>query len=130
MLKLIEKDSKEDNTINAEWENKIVEFSKEYMALDEYYLEAPGYQIKRVNGKEYLLYNHKTFLRDFNTPDGEIEVITVIDGDKHFCEIVRISDRELVLSASNFNLNLIKISDEVSNDFKEQEKQKNQIRLI
>lgn len=124
VAKVIEKDSKEDDTINAEWENKIVEFSKEYMALDDYYLEEPGYQVKRVNGKEYLLYNHKTFLKDFNIPDGEIEVITVTDGDKHYCEIVRISDSELVLSASSLNLNLIKISDEVSNDFKVQEKQK------
>lgn len=124
VTKVIEKDSKEDSTVNEEWENKIVEFSKEYMALDDHYLEAPGYQVKRVNGKEYLLYNHKTFLRDFNIPEGEIEVITVIDEDKHYCEIVRISDSELVLSASNLSLNLIKISDEVSNVLKAQKKQK------
>ncbi len=121
--KVIEENSNEESTMNAEWENKIVEFSEKYMTLADYYLKDPGYQVKRVNGREYLLYNYKTFLKDFNIPDGEIEVITVIDDDKYYCEIVRISDSELILSTSNYDLSLVKVSDEVSNAYEAQEKQ-------
>lgn len=119
-----ENDSSKDSTIYEEWKNKTVEFSEEFMVLADYYLNNPRYQIKLVNGREYLLYNHKSFLKEFNIPDEEMEVITVIDKDKYFCEIVIISDSELILSASNYSLHLKKVSDEVSSSFQYQDMQK------
>ena len=117
----VESDSSKDSTIYEEWKNKTVEFSEEFMVLADYYLNNPRYQIKLVNGREYLLYNHRDFLKEFNIPDEEMEVITVIDKDKYFCEIIIISDSELILSASNYSLHLKKVSDEVSSSFQYQE---------
>ena len=124
---VIDKDFSEDSTSNEEWLDKTIEFSEEYMTLVDNYIKNPGYQVKRVNGKEYIFYTQKTFLIDFSIPDGDIEVITVIDRDKNFCEIIKISDSELILSTSNYNLDLIKISDEVSNVFIAQEEEKESI---
>ncbi|WIV12664.1 hypothetical protein [Proteiniborus sp. MB09-C3] len=124
IAKVIEENSNDEDSRKIEWENKTLEFSEEYVTLGDYYLKEPRYQVKRVNGREYLLYNHKTFLEDFNIPDGEVEVITVIDKDKYFCDIVRISENELILSVSNYNFNLIKISDKVENNSGNQNMQK------
>lgn len=115
IVKVVEENSSDEDATPLEWEDKTLEFTETYMALGEYYLKNPRYQIKRINGKEYLLYNHKKFLKEFNVPDGEIEVITVIDEDKYFCEIIRISENELILSAYNYNFDLVKVSDEVEN---------------
>lgn len=102
----------EESQVN-EWLGKELRFSDEYIVLGDYFLKDPQYQIKRVNGQEYFLYNHKSFLEEFKLSDEQIEVITVIDKDKFFCEIIRINDEQLVLSINKFNFYLKKVSDEV-----------------
>lgn len=124
IIKVVGKSSNDEKTNSEKWVNKTLEFSGEYMSLGDYYLESPRYQVKQVNGKDYILYSHKSFLRDFNIPDAEMKVITVIDKDKYFCEIVRINESELVLSISNYNFYLKKVSDNVGNNSEIQEKQK------
>lgn len=123
IVKVIEENSKDEKTQEKEWKGKTFQFSEEYMTLGDYFLESPRYQIKRVNGKDYLLYSHKSFLKTFNIPDADIEVITVLDKDKFFCEIVRINDNELVLSIHSYNFYLKKASNEIESSVGLQDKQ-------
>lgn len=123
IVKVVDENSNDEGATSLEWEDKTLKFLETYMALGDYYLKNPRYQIKRINGKEYLLYNHKKFLKEFNIPDGEIEVITVIDEDKYFCEIIRISENELILSAYNYIFDLARVSDEVGNKIDSSEMQ-------
>lgn len=113
----------EESEIN-QWLGKNLRFSDEYIVLGDYFLKDPQYQIKRVNGEEYFLYNHKSFYNEIELTDEQIEVITVIDQDRFFCEIIRINDEQLVLSVNRFSFYLEKVSDEVNNgsDIEEEKK--------
>ncbi|WP_352420617.1 hypothetical protein [Proteiniborus sp.] len=123
IIKVVEGNLNTENPNDKEWKEKTLEFSEGYMSLGDYYLESPRYQVKQVNGKDYMLYNHKPFLKNFDIPDAEIEVITVIDKDKYFCEIIRINEDELILSINNYSFHLKKIYNEVETSLKAQENQ-------
>jgi len=88
--------SSEDEN-KEEWVDKKVQFSNSYMSLGDSTLEDPQYQMKRVNAEEYLLFNSKSLPKNFKFPNKEVEVITVIDQDKFFCEVLIIKENELVV---------------------------------
>ncbi|KUO71330.1 MAG: hypothetical protein APF77_24570 [Clostridia bacterium BRH_c25] len=96
------------------WPGKELQFSADYVLLGDNILEKPRYKIKRVNKEEYLLYGHKAFPRELDTPDRELDIITVTDEDKFLCEIIRIGSEALILEIDNRSLYLKKISDKVS----------------
>lgn len=96
-----------------EWLGQKVQFSDTYMSLGESILENPQYQMKRVNGEEYLLFNSKTLPSNFVFPNKDVEVITVIDQDKFFCEVLIIKENELVLKMQSNTFYLTKLSEEV-----------------
>lgn len=96
-----------------EWLTKIIQFSDSYMSIGEYILENPQYQMKRVSGEQYLLFNSKSLPKDFVFPNKEVEVITVIDEDKFFCEVLLIKENELILKIQNSSFYLSKVSDEI-----------------
>lgn len=116
VMEIIEDLSEKEENNESQWLDKVFLFSEEYITLGDYFLENPSYQIKRVNGKDYLLYSHKAFLKNFSLPDGEVEVITVIDEDKFFCEMVWINEEELIVSIANYHFYLEKISDHINED--------------
>jgi len=102
-----------DEGNEAAWLNSRVQFANHYISLGESTLEAPQYQMKRVNAEEYLLFNSKSLPKDFRFPNKELEVITVIDQDKFFCEVLIIKEDELVLKIQGNSFYLNKIDDEV-----------------
>ncbi|MFZ5967731.1 MAG: hypothetical protein ACOYVK_11245 [Bacillota bacterium] len=113
-------DRKDQGHKDEEWIGENVQFSDKYMVFGENLLEKPGYSIRRVKGEEYLLYNHKSFPKDFTLPNKEIEAITITEEDKYFCEVLRINDQELVLEIYNYSFYLKKVSDEVDEHLYEQ----------
>lgn len=96
------------------WPGKSLQFSEDYALLGDSILEKPRYKIKRVDKEEYLLYGHKSLPKELETPDKELDIITVTDKDKFLCEIIRVSSEALVLEIDNHSLYLKKISDKVS----------------
>lgn len=96
-----------------QWLGEKVQFSNSYMSLGETILENPQYQMKRVSTKEYLLFNSKSIPSDFTFPNKEIEVITIIDQDKFFCEVLIIKEDEIVLKVQGNSFYLNKITEEV-----------------
>lgn len=96
------------------WTGKSLQFSGDYALFGDNILEKPRYKIKRVNKEEYLLYGHKSLPKDLNMTDKELDVITVTDEDKFFCEVVRVSNEAAILEIDNRSLYLKKISEQVS----------------
>ncbi len=95
------------------WLGKKVQFSNIYMSIGESILEDPQYKIKKVKGEQYLLFNSKSLPADFEFPNQEVEVITIIDKDKFFCEVLIIEEDELVLKIQGNSLYLKRTSEEV-----------------
>lgn len=96
------------------WAGKSLQFSDEYVLLGDSILEEPNYKIKRVNKEEYLLYGHKALPENIGISGKELDVITVTNGDKFLCEILRVNDEVLILEIDSNRLYLKKISGQVS----------------
>ena len=96
-----------------EWIGKEIQFANSHMSVDEVILENPQYQMKRVNREQYLLFNSKSLPENFTFSNKEIEVVTVIDVDKFFCEVLIINKNELILIIEGNTLHLNKVSNEV-----------------
>lgn len=99
-----------------EWIGKKAQFSSEYMSFVDTAIENPRYQMKRVNLEEYMLFNSKSLPSDFSFNKEYVEVITVIDEDKFFCEILIVGESKLILKIQGNNFYLNKISDKVDKD--------------
>ncbi|MCK9267645.1 MAG: hypothetical protein M0P14_02900 [Alkaliphilus sp.] len=96
-----------------EWLGKRIQFSNLHISMEEPILENPQYQMKRVSGEQYLLFNFKSLPANFVFPNKEVEVITVMDGDKFFCEVLIIKENKLILKIQGNSFYLDKVSDEV-----------------
>lgn len=87
------------------------QFSKDFIVLGNLFLKNPTYKMKRVSKEDYLIYYPGDHFDPFSKDD--LDIITVIDQDKFFCEILWINSNELVLNMANDHFYLTKISDEV-----------------
>lgn len=124
---VLENKATKEEINKEEWIGKKVRFSESYISIGESILENPRYQMKRVNGRDYFLYNYKSLPENFVLSSKEVEVITILEEDKFFSEALKISEEELVLEIQNNSFYLTKISDEVEEVFiidskKEEEK--------
>ena len=102
-----------DEKGGEEWLGKKVQFSNLHVSMEELILENPQYQMKRVSGEQYLLFNSKSLPANFVFPSREVAVITVMDEDKFFCEVLILEENKLVLKIQGNSFSLNKISDEV-----------------
>lgn len=102
-----------DEEGGKEWLSKRIQFSNLHISMGEQILENPQYQMKRVSGEQYLLFNFKSLPANFVFPNKEVEVITVMDGDKFFCEVLILKENKLILKIQGNSFYLNKVSDEV-----------------
>ena len=102
-----------DEEGGKEWLGKRIQFSDSHISTEEPILENPQYQMKRVSGEQYLLFNFKSLPANFVFPNKEVEVITVMDGDKFFCEVLLLEENRLLLKIQGNSFYLNKVSDEV-----------------
>ena len=100
-----------ENENREDWLGKQVQFSRDHMYLRGISLEKPQYQMKTVNAESYLLFNSKSLPSDFSFPNKEIEVITVIDNERFFCDILILDSEEIILKIQGYSLLLNKLSD-------------------
>lgn len=105
-------ESSAKNEDREDWLGRQVQFSRDHMYLRGISLEKPQYQMKTVNAESYLLFNSKSLPSDFSFPNKEIEVITVIDDDRFFCDILILDSEEIILKIQGNSLLLSKLSDE------------------
>ncbi len=96
-----------------EWVGKEVQFDNQAVAIGEELIRNPRYQVKQVNQREYLLYHYKAFPADFRFKNKEIEVITIIDQELFYCEVIQEDTDKLVLKIYNDSFLLEKVSETV-----------------
>ncbi|SCZ02087.1 hypothetical protein [Alkaliphilus peptidifermentans] len=99
-----------------QWIGRTLQFSSEFAVMGEELLTNPRYQIKRVDAEEYLFYHLKAFPETFRFSDKEVDVITITDQDRFYCEVLKQKDDELVLKIYNDSFIIKKISTEVDSN--------------
>lgn len=100
---------------NSSMIGKKVEFSPEHLLFEETVLSQPNYKIKKVDLREYILYNQRDFLLNY-LDNNEVEVITILDDDFFFGEVFLLDKDEIILSVSRQNYYLEKVSNKWSED--------------
>ncbi len=80
---------------------KYVEFSKNYLLYNDSVLYSPTYQVRKVNYYDYTLHTGKSFLSDYIKDSNDIQVITILDGQLFFCEVIIINTNNAILKISN-----------------------------
>lgn len=98
------------------WLDKKVQFSNQRMSFIDTTIENPRYQIKRVASEDYILFNSKTLPPNFSFNKEYVEVLTIIDEDKFFCEVLIVEEDKLILKIQGNNFYLRKVSSEIDQD--------------
>ncbi|MTI54243.1 hypothetical protein [Geosporobacter ferrireducens] len=130
IIEVLKTAAKDSVTVEEAWLEKTVQFTPDYMVLGEYLLKEPRYKIKRVDGEEYLLYSRRSIPKNIALPSKEIDVITITDQDKYFCEILRLDADKLVLEIHNYSFYLEKISDETTHIVLNTDEEKNRAQSL
>ena len=84
------------NVGESRWIGKTVEFSPQAAVLGATMWRNVSYKTKRVNAGEYFLYKVKTPVEELGINEKDVFVITVSSDDKFVCEVIKISDNELL----------------------------------
>ncbi len=96
-----------------QWEGRIMEFTKDTLALDGLRWDSVSYKIKVVNTEEYFLYKYKGPIESMGITDKDIHVITASSTDKFLYEFIKIDDDEFILNMDNEFFRLEKIMDKL-----------------
>lgn len=92
-----------------------VEFSPEHLLFKETVLSQPVYKIKRVDLREYILYNQTDFLLSYVNKT-EVEIITILDEDFFYGEVFLLDTEEIILKISRQTYYLEKVCDNWTED--------------
>ncbi|RCX16388.1 hypothetical protein DFR58_111137 [Anaerobacterium chartisolvens] len=96
-----------------QWEGRIMEFTKDTLALDGLRWDGVSYKIKVVNTEEYFLYKYKGPIEGMGITSKDIHVITASSTDKFLYEFIKIDDNKFILNMDNEFFRLEKIMDKV-----------------
>ena len=89
-------------------------FHKDAVVIGEHFTTKPSYKIKYVNARDYLLYKYKTFPGSIGVEQEEIEVITLLNDDKFFYELLRIDKDTMIINIEDKFYSMEKSVEEVS----------------
>lgn len=117
ILKVINTDAKKAIDKNNDLTGKIAQFSTDYIAVGGFLLNKPGYTIRKVNTEDYFLYNHKSLHNYFSITTKEMNIITISNDNKFFCQVLKLSETEAIIELQNYILYLKQISPEVDSTF-------------
>jgi hypothetical protein len=99
--------------LSQKWAGKTLHFSDKYVLLNEYLINNPHYQAKKVDSEAYLFYHHQAFPENFYFEKEEIMVLTLFDNHLFFCEFIQEEKDILLLNLLNNCYLARKISDTV-----------------
>ncbi|NLL81675.1 MAG: hypothetical protein GX231_05115 [Tissierellia bacterium] len=89
-------------------------FHKDAVVIGEHFTTKPSFKIKYVNARDYLLYKYKTFPGSIGVEQEEIEVITLLNDDKFFYELLRIDKDTMIINIEDKFYSMEKSVEEVS----------------
>lgn len=112
ILKVISTDTNKAIDKNNDLIGKIAQFSTEYITVGGFSLNKPTYTLRKVNTEDYFLYNHKSLPNYFSITTEEMNIITISNDNKFFCQVLKLSDTEAILELQDYILYLKQISTE------------------
>ncbi len=68
-------------------------FHTDAVVLGSEYTKEPSYKIKRVKTSDYLIYKYKTSPLSLGLQNEYINVITVLNQEQYFCELLQLDDK-------------------------------------
>lgn len=89
-------------------------FHKEGVVIGDNYTTKPSFKIKNVNAIDYLLYKYKTGPSNLGIDAEMIEVITILNDNTYFYELIKISDDLMLINIDDTFYSMRKSVDEVS----------------
>jgi len=99
-----------------QWENKTAIFSTNEVVIGDYYWDNVGYKIRKVDAREYFLFNFKDDFSKLGITDREVYVITLSSGDNFLYEFAKVNENELIVNIDGEFFRLTKISDKVDSE--------------
>lgn len=75
--------------------------------------ESPSYKIRSARARDYFLYTYQIHHKTIGTMDSMIEIVSITANDKHFYDVIRISDQQLVVHKEDAFFYLTRVSAEV-----------------
>jgi hypothetical protein len=88
-----------------EWLGKKFQFFKEEVKVGNESYKNPTYKVKRVNAKQFFLYEYGMDSSKLGIESEDVEVVTLLSEDKLLYDIVKLKD-ELYVSVNNILLKL------------------------
>lgn len=89
-------------------------FRKEALILGKDFTEKPSFRIKNVKANDYFMYKYKKNYYDLGFEENTIQVITVLDSDKYFFDIIKLNKDTAIIYKDNNFYKLERVSKEVS----------------
>lgn len=105
-----------DNSLEDSYIGKEGLFHKDGVVLGEEYSSNPSFRMKKVNAQDYLIYRYKTIPSILSIPNGDVEVITVLNENQFFYEFIKYEENHMLVYIEDTFFRLKKIVDEVSLD--------------
>lgn len=81
------------NDEESDYIGKEALFHTDAVVLGSEYTKEPSYKIKRVKTSDYLIYKYKTSPLSLGLQNEYIDVITVLNQEQYFCELLRLDDK-------------------------------------
>lgn len=72
-------------------------FHSDAVVLGSEYTKEPSYKIKRVKTSDYLIYKYKTSPLSLGLQNEYINVITVLNQEQYFCELLQMDDKTALI---------------------------------
>lgn len=72
-------------------------FHKEAVVVGHEYTTDPYYKIKKVKASDYLIYKYKISPLSLGLDSEYLQVITILNGDKYFCELLKLDEESMLI---------------------------------
>ncbi|NLM52074.1 MAG: hypothetical protein GX197_04555 [Firmicutes bacterium] len=80
------------------WRGQKIYIDQNRVLLGQYLLDASSYRVKRVPAQAYLTSQKQAFPEDFKFTQSSLDVITLADDHRFFCELIPLSAEEFILN--------------------------------
>jgi hypothetical protein len=82
---------------NSDYVGVVGLFHKDGVVIGQDYTTNPSYNIKKVNTSDYMIYKYKISPNSLGLQSKTLQVITVLNENKYFCELLKIDDDTMII---------------------------------
>jgi len=105
-----------DKTFRREKDNKhfgrIVTFNEDVVVFGDEVYNEPKYKMKRVDSRDYFIYEYKINYGELGIIGKTVEVISITSKDKHIYDFIRVNNKRLLVYIDHVFYYLDKVSED------------------